>query len=207
MQGKERRAHGKDTCAIIQIQALLAERFFRLWVIELYHKGFGTPLAPRDSRSDPPGLRSHEPSGSQISRGWTPAFMRRRPRLVARCFVHVSLGDHLQPCPTSFLSPLSTQHSFLVAHLGAKGACTEEREISDAKRRRLLSRDAQTFAWATILDFRIDTFLIAVRYFLTCSKPLGYALGISVPRCGELESGCETWSLASIYSEKGDAGP
>jgi hypothetical protein len=49
-------------------------------------------FAPRDSRSDPPGLRSHEPSGSQIGRGRTPAFMRRRPRWVARCSVHVPLS-------------------------------------------------------------------------------------------------------------------
>ncbi len=53
--------------------------------------------APRDSRSDPPGLRSHEPSGSQICRGWTPAFMRRRPRWVARCSVHVPLSKPPQP--------------------------------------------------------------------------------------------------------------
>ncbi len=53
--------------------------------------------ASRDSRSDPPGLRSHEPSGSQISRGRTPAFMRRRPRWVARCSVHVSLSKPPQP--------------------------------------------------------------------------------------------------------------
>ncbi len=53
--------------------------------------------APRDSRSDPPGLRSHEPSGSQIHRGQTPAFMRRRPRWVARCSVHVPLRKPPQP--------------------------------------------------------------------------------------------------------------
>ena len=51
-----------------------------------------TYFAPRDSRSDPPGLRSHEPSGSQISRGRTPAFMRRRPQWVARCSVHAPLS-------------------------------------------------------------------------------------------------------------------
>ncbi len=56
---------------------LLGERVFRPWAINLYHEGFGTPLVSRNSRSDPPGLRSHEPSGSQISRGRTPAFMRR----------------------------------------------------------------------------------------------------------------------------------
>ena len=43
------------------------------------------------------GLRSHEPSGSQIRRGWTPAFMRRRPRWVPRCSDHVLLREHLQP--------------------------------------------------------------------------------------------------------------
>ncbi len=58
-----------------------------------------TSFAPRDSRSDPPGLRSHEPSGSQISRGRTPAFMRRRPRWVARCSVHVALSKPPQPRP------------------------------------------------------------------------------------------------------------
>jgi len=56
-----------------------------------------TYFAPRDSRSDPPGLRSHEPSGSQIGRGRTPAFMRRRPRWVARCSVHVPLSKPPQP--------------------------------------------------------------------------------------------------------------
>ncbi len=56
-----------------------------------------TSFASRDSRSDPPGLRSHEPSGSQISRGRTPAFMRRRPRWVARCSVHVPLSKPPQP--------------------------------------------------------------------------------------------------------------
>ncbi len=56
-----------------------------------------TSFAPRDSRSDPPGLRSHEPSGSQIYRGRTPAFMRRRPRWVARCSVHVPLSKPPQP--------------------------------------------------------------------------------------------------------------
>ena len=55
--------------------------------------------APRDSRSDPPGRRSHEPSGSQIYRGRTPAFMRRRPRWVARCSVHVALSKSPQPTP------------------------------------------------------------------------------------------------------------
>ncbi len=59
----------------------------------------GTSFAPRDSRSDPPGLRSHEPSGSQISRGRTPAFMRRRPRWVARCSVHAPLRKTPQPRP------------------------------------------------------------------------------------------------------------
>jgi len=58
-----------------------------------------TSFASRDSRSDPPGLRSHEPSGSQISRGRTPAFMRRRPRWVARCSVHVALSKSPQPMP------------------------------------------------------------------------------------------------------------
>ncbi len=58
-----------------------------------------TSFAPRDSRSDPPGLRSHEPSGSQIGRGRTPAFMRRRPRWVARCSVHASLSKPPQPMP------------------------------------------------------------------------------------------------------------
>ncbi len=53
--------------------------------------------APRDSCSDPPGLRSHEPSGSQIGRGWTPAFMRRRPRWVSRCSVHAPLSKSPQP--------------------------------------------------------------------------------------------------------------
>ena len=53
--------------------------------------------APRDSRSDPPGLRSHEPSGSQIGRGRTPAFMRRRPWWVARCYVQVPLSKPPQP--------------------------------------------------------------------------------------------------------------
>ncbi len=101
--------------------------------VYLHHEGFGTPLVPRDFRSDPPGLRSHEPSGSQISRGRTPAFMRRRPRWVARCSVHVPLGEHLQPYPTSFLPLLSTQHSLLVTHLGAKGAWHEERETSDTE--------------------------------------------------------------------------
>ncbi len=57
----------------------------------------GTSFAPRDSRSDPPGRRSHEPSGSQISRGRTPAFMRRRPRWVSRCSVHVPLSKPPQP--------------------------------------------------------------------------------------------------------------
>ncbi len=57
----------------------------------------GTSFAPRDSRSDPPGLRSHEASGSQIGRGRTPAFMRRRPRWVARCSVHVPLSKPPQP--------------------------------------------------------------------------------------------------------------
>ncbi len=57
----------------------------------------GTSFAPRDSRSDPPGRRSHEPSGSQISRGRTPAFMRRRPRWVARCSVHAPLRKPPQP--------------------------------------------------------------------------------------------------------------
>jgi len=56
-----------------------------------------TYFAPRDSRSDPPGLRSHEPSGSQIRRGRTPAFMRRRPRWVSRCSVHVPLSKPPQP--------------------------------------------------------------------------------------------------------------
>ena len=111
----------------------LWERGFRPRAVYLHHEGFGTPLVPQDSRSDPPGLRSHEPFGSQISRGRTPAFMRRRPRWVARCSVHVPLGEHLQPSPTSFLPPLSTQDSLLVAHLGAKGACTEERETSDTR--------------------------------------------------------------------------
>jgi len=62
-----------------------------------YLKASGTCFAPRDSRSDPPGRRSHEPSGSQIHRGRTPAFMRRRPRWVARCSVHVSLSKPPQP--------------------------------------------------------------------------------------------------------------
>jgi len=61
----------------------------------------GTSFAPQDSRSDPPGLRSHEPSGSQISRGWTPAFMRRRPRSVARCSVHAPLSKPPQPMPNA----------------------------------------------------------------------------------------------------------
>jgi len=56
-----------------------------------------TSFAPRDSRSDPPGLRSHEPSGSQISRRRTPAFMRRRRRWVSRCSVHAPLGKPPQP--------------------------------------------------------------------------------------------------------------
>ena len=55
--------------------------------------------APRDSHSDPPGLRPHEPSGSQIYRGQTPAFMRRRPRRVSRCSVHVALRKPPQPMP------------------------------------------------------------------------------------------------------------
>ncbi len=57
----------------------------------------GTSFAPRDSRSDPPGLRSHEPSGSQICRGRTPAFMRCRPRWVSRCSVHAPLSKPPQP--------------------------------------------------------------------------------------------------------------
>jgi len=57
----------------------------------------GTSFAPRDSRSDPPGRRSHEPSGSQICRGRTQAFMRRRPRWVTRCSVHVPLSKPPQP--------------------------------------------------------------------------------------------------------------
>ncbi len=57
----------------------------------------GTFFAPRDSRSDPPCRRSHEPSGSQICRRRTPAFMRRRPRWVTRCSVHVALSKPPQP--------------------------------------------------------------------------------------------------------------
>jgi len=59
----------------------------------------GTSFAPRDSRSNPPGLHSHEPFGSQISRGRTPAFMRRRPRWVSRCSVHAPLSKPPQPEP------------------------------------------------------------------------------------------------------------
>ena len=55
--------------------------------------------ASRDSRSDPPGLRSHEPSGSEITRGRIPAFMRRRPRWVSRCSVHAPLSKPPQPSP------------------------------------------------------------------------------------------------------------
>jgi hypothetical protein len=44
-----------------------------------------------------PSRRSHEPSGSQIGRGRTPAFMRRRPRWVARCSVHAPLSKSPQP--------------------------------------------------------------------------------------------------------------
>ncbi len=67
---------------------------------KVVHQRASVPsFAPRDSRSDPPGLRSHEPSGSQISRWRTPAFMRRRPRWVARCSVHVSLSKPPQPTP------------------------------------------------------------------------------------------------------------
>ncbi len=62
-------------------------------------KASATSFAPRDSRSDPPGQRSHEPSGSQIGRGWTPAFMRRRPRWVAHCSVHAPLSKPPQPTP------------------------------------------------------------------------------------------------------------
>jgi len=63
------------------------------------HWASETYFATRDSRSDPPGRRSHEPSGSQICRGRTPAFMRRRPRWVARCSVHVPLSKPPQPTP------------------------------------------------------------------------------------------------------------
>jgi len=61
-----------------------------LWASETY-------FASRDSRSDPPGRRSHEPSESQIGRGRTPAFMRHRPRWVARCSVHATLSKPPQP--------------------------------------------------------------------------------------------------------------
>ncbi len=70
-----------------------------------------TCFAPRDSRSDPPGLRTHEPSGSQIWRGRTPAVVRRRPRWVARCSVHVTLSKPPQP------------------RTRAKGAAVPERKI------------------------------------------------------------------------------
>ncbi len=63
----------------------------------LLRRASATSFAPRDSRSDPPGLRSHEPSGSQIGRGRTPSFMRRRPRWVARCSVHVTFSKPPQP--------------------------------------------------------------------------------------------------------------
>ncbi len=53
--------------------------------------------APRDSRSDPTGLRLQEPSGSQNHRGQTPAFMRRRPRWVARWLRPVPLRKPPQP--------------------------------------------------------------------------------------------------------------
>ncbi len=65
--------------------------------LTLILRASATSFASRDSRSDPPGLRSYEPSRSQIHRGRTPAFMRRGPRWVARCFVHVSLRKPPQP--------------------------------------------------------------------------------------------------------------
>ena len=65
--------------------------------LPLLLRASATSFATRDSRSDPPGWRSHEPSGSQICRGRTPAFMRRRPRWVARCSVHVPLSKPPQP--------------------------------------------------------------------------------------------------------------
>ncbi len=65
--------------------------------LPLLLRASATSFATRDSRSDPPGRRSHEPSGSQICRGRTPAFMRRRPRWVARCSVHVPLSKPPQP--------------------------------------------------------------------------------------------------------------
>jgi hypothetical protein len=123
MESKKRRALGKDTFARLQIQALAVSPIFRLPVtkcdarylvkrVRLGEKMFahapflllwasGTSFAPRDSRSDPPGLRSHEPSGSQIARGRTPAFMRRRPRWVSRCSVHAPLSKSPQPRPNA----------------------------------------------------------------------------------------------------------
>ena len=65
--------------------------------LPLLLRASATSFATRDSRSDPPGRRSHEPSGSQLCRGRTPAFMRRRPRWVARCSVHVPLSKPPQP--------------------------------------------------------------------------------------------------------------
>ncbi len=64
-----------------------------------YLRASRTSFTPRDSHSDPPGRRLHEPSESQICRGRTPAFMRRRPRWVARCSVHAPLSKPPQPGP------------------------------------------------------------------------------------------------------------
>jgi len=81
----------------------------------------GTSFAPRASRSDPAGACLDEPSGSQISRGWTPAFIRRKPSAGTRYSVQQPAGQAVKMGNAQGEPPLPTPD--------AKGAGVPERKI------------------------------------------------------------------------------